>query len=119
MASRVVWEDRALLNKLRTFNARADRALVAITKYHATRAVSYARTNAPWTDRTANARNGLFATAQNGGGTYRIIIGHTVSYGPWLEVRWSGRYAIIRPTIDHEGPQVMKTVSQLYERLFK
>jgi hypothetical protein len=115
----VEWNDRALINQLRTFNARADRAITAATVFHAGRAVSYARANAPWTDRTTNARNGLFARAERDAPVYRIVVGHSVPYGVWLEVRWAGRYAIIRPTIDHEGPELMKTVSQLYSKLFR
>ena len=86
-------------------------------RYHATRARGYARKNAPWTDRSTNARNGLFAEASSAGSMHRITVGHTVPYGIWLEVRWSGRYAIIRPTIDHEGPEVMASVSQLFSRV--
>lgn len=113
------WNDRALLNTLKTFDARADRAITAATAYHATRAVAYARSNAPWTDRTTNARNGLFARAERAAPVYRIIFGHSVPYGLWLEVRWSGRYQIIRPTVDHEGPELMKTVSMMYSRMFR
>lgn len=119
MANGITWDDRALLNNLRTFDARVDRAIVATMKYHATRAVAFARQNAPWTDRTTNARNGLFARQEKDGSTHRIVIGHTVPYGIWLEVRFSGRYAIIRPTIDHEGPEVMRTISRLYDRIIK
>lgn len=121
MASRsgIRWDDRTLIASLRTFNARADRAITAATAYHATQAVAYARRNAPWTDRTTNARNGLFATAQRDYPVYRITIGHSVPYGIWLEVRWSGRFAIIRPTVDHEGPELMKTVSLMYDRMFR
>lgn len=118
MARNVAWQDRALVNQLKTFNARADRAITAAMAYHATRAVGYARQNAPWTDRTSNARNGLFARAERDAPVYRIIIGHSVPYGVWLEVRWSGRFAILRPTVDHEGPEVMRTVSKLYSTLF-
>lgn len=117
--SRVTWDDRALYNKLRTFNARADRFITAATAYHATQAVSFARQNAQWTDRTGNARNGLFARAERDAPVYRIVIGHSVPYGVWLEVRWSGRYQIIRPTVDHEGPELMRTVSTMYSRMFR
>lgn len=117
MANGITWDDRELIANLRSFDSRVNRAIAAAMKFHATRARAYARTNAPWTDRTSNARNGLFAKAQSSGGSHRIIVGHTVPYGVWLEVRWSGRYAIIRPTIDQEGPQVMQTVSQLYSRM--
>lgn len=114
-----MWSDRALVNSLKTFNARADRAITAATAYHATRAVAYARQNAPWTDRTTNARNGLFARAERDLPIYRIIVGHSVPYGVWLEVRWSGRYQILRPTVDHEGPELMKTVSMMYATMFR
>jgi hypothetical protein len=115
----VTWENKALVNQLRTFNARADRAITATMGFYATRAVQHARQNAPWTDRTANARNGLFARAERDVPNYRIIVGHGVDYGIWLETRWSGRYAIIRPTVDVIAPQVMVTVSKLYDRMFK
>lgn len=119
MGSKIVWEERGLLNQLKTFNAMMDRVLTAATSYHATRAGAYARTNAPWKDRTSNARNGLFAKAERERPIYRIIIAHSVPYGIWLEVRWAGRYAIIRPTVDHEGPELMKTASMAYDRIFK
>lgn len=121
MASRsgITWSDRALVNQLRTFNARADRAITAATAYHATRALAYARQNAPWTDQTTNARNGLFTRAERDRPVYRIIVGHSVPYGVWLEVRWSGRYQIIRPTVDHEGPELMRTAAMLYDRMFR
>ena len=117
--SGIRWENRQLINSLRTFNARADRVVTAATAYHATRAVAYARQNAPWTDRTTNARNGLFARAERDYPVYRITVAHSVPYGVWLEVRWSGRFQILRPTIDHEGPELMKTVSQMYDRMFR
>jgi len=117
--SQIVWDDRALVNKLQTFNARADRFITAATAYHATRAVAYARQNAPWADRTTNARNGLFARAERDAPVYRLIIGHSVPYGVWLEVRWSGRYQIIRPTVDHEGPELMRTVQAMYQKMFR
>lgn len=107
------------MNQLKTFDVRADRAIAAACAFHATRAQAYARSNAPWTDRTTNARNGLFAKAERARPFYRIIIGHGVSYGIWLEVRWSGRYAIIRPTVDNEGPELMRTVGQLYSAMFR
>lgn len=117
--SGITWNDRALISQLRTFNARADRAITAAVAYHASRASAYAKQNAPWQDQTSNARNGLFAEAQRDAPKYRIIIGHSVPYGVWLEVRWAGRYQIIRPTVDHEGPELMKTVSDLYTRMFR
>lgn len=119
MARGITWNERGLLDQLKTFNARMDRVLTATIAYHATQAGAYARKNAPWTDRTSNARNALSASAERDRPHYRVIVSHGMPYGVWLEVRFSGRYAIIGPTIDHEGPEVMKTASMAYDRIFK
>lgn len=94
------------------------RAIRSAMNYHSTRAVAYARQNAPWTDRTTNARNGLFATVgyARGNRAFVMVIGHSVPYGIWLETRFSGRYAIIRPTVDHVGPLVLATANTLVRR---
>jgi hypothetical protein len=65
---------------------------------------SYARTNAPWTDRTGNARNGLRAVPFHESPiAHGITLFHSVPYGIWLEVRHEGRYAIINKTIESQG----------------
>lgn len=113
----VSWSDRELAAKLTRIPVLVDRAIVAAMQYHATRATAWARQNARWTDRTGNARNGLSAKAETQRPKYRIVISHGVPYGVWLEVRFSGRNQIIRPTVDHEGPEVMRTVAGLFGRL--
>lgn len=95
---------------------RVRRAIRAAFAHRSTRAVAYARQNAPWTDRTSNARNGLYATVQSSPDTYRLVIGHGVPYGIWLEVRFSGRFGIIRRTVDHEGPLLMTMARTLVAR---
>ena len=117
--SQIKWEDRQLVNNLRTFNARMDRAIFAAMRFHATRGTAYMRKNATWTDRSTNARNGLDATAERAHPVYRIVFSHGMPYGVWLEIRFSGRYAIIRPTIDQEAPQVMRTISGLFGKVLK
>lgn len=111
---RLDWQDEQLLATLELIPQRMARAAEAAMRYHAPRALAYARQNAPWTDRTANARNGLFVTVARDGATgYVMTLGHGVPYGIWLEVRFSGRFAIIRPTIAHEAPEVFDTFRQL------
>ena len=108
------WDDRELKANLLEIPDKVDRAITATMARHATKAVAYARKNASWKDRTSNARNGLFSLSEKEGHTYRIIVAHSMPYGIWLEVRWSGKYAIIRPTIDREGPAIMKTLSKMF-----
>lgn len=78
---------------------------------------NYMKSNAPWNDQTGNARNGLFARAYSEGDETGIVLGHSVDYGIWLEVRWSGRYAIIEPAIAAMGPAVMRRHERILERI--
>lgn len=84
------------------------------------RAESYMRENAPWTDQTGNARAGLRARHEKEPLVqHELILYHTMPYGIWLEVRWSGRYAIIVPTLQQMGPEVMQMVSASVARAIK
>ena len=75
---------------------------------------NYARSNAPWTDRTGNARNGLFTIAASDQKKHRIVLFHSVPYGIWLEVRFGGRNEIIRPSIQAGGAQLMATLGNIF-----
>lgn len=68
--------------------------------------VQYAKDNAPWEDRSGDARAGLDSAVTASNGELEIDLYHTVDYGIWLEVRWGGRYAIIIPTIERMGPKL-------------
>lgn len=92
-------------------------AISALIEFYSDFAEGYMRNNAPWTDRTGNARQGLFARAITSGDQYVIIIYHTMPYGIWLEVRWNGRYAIILPTVESVGPKLMSGLRGLFRRM--
>jgi len=59
-----------------------------------------AKRDAPWADRTGDARDGLTATVYNDKGLVGVVLYHTVEYGKWLELIQNGRFAIIRPTLE-------------------
>jgi hypothetical protein len=67
-----------------------------------------ARGNAPWDDRTGDARSGLKAEVQHEGGDIILTLYHTVEYGLWLEVIQNGSFATIMPTLEQEGPRLMR-----------
>lgn len=76
---------------------------------------AYAKTNAPWTDRTANARQSLHAwTEELAGDTVRLWLSHGVQYGIYLETRYAGRYAIIWPTINRHLPQIREMLQGIF-----
>lgn len=70
--------------------------------------VDYMRNNAPWQDRTGDARSGLVAEVTANENDMSISLQHTVEYGIWLEIRWGGLYAIIIPTVENMGPKIYK-----------
>ena len=71
---------------------------------------SYAKANAPWTDRTGMAREGLTAEVTSSGNEVILELYHTVDYGLWLEVIQNGEFAIIDPTLQHYAPLILADV---------
>jgi hypothetical protein len=100
-----------LTGNLQTLGARTKARMVATARYVAPQIQSDMRSNAPWTDRTGNARNGLFAVTQTSTNAVAIVLYHSVPYGIWLELRWSGKYAIITPSLAKWGPKFFKLLA--------
>ena len=73
---------------------------------------SYARDNAPWEDRTGDARAGLTAEVMNNDGEIVMLLFHTVTYGRWLETIQNGNFAIILPTLEAMGPRVFADATE-------
>lgn len=69
--------------------------------------VDAARGNAPWADRTGDARSGLSATAVDDHGDVIMTLYHTVEYGLWLEVIQNGNFATIMPTLEAMAPDII------------
>lgn len=120
------------------------KALVAVqaaAAYVGLQMQNAARSNAPWEDRTGNARSGLFYavdgfgltpmvgqvpaapaalatdTAGVSGDKDRLVLalGHTVYYGRFLELSHGGQHAIVMSTIEaHLG-----TLEGLLRQMFK
>lgn len=74
---------------------------------------AWAKQNAPWTDRTGDARERLHATVEETGPIGKIVLSHGVDYGLWLEIAHSGAYAIIAPAIDYWAPIVFKDLQRM------
>lgn len=88
--------------------------IVALAQAQAGRIESHMKANAPWTDRTANARNGLSSVVrvERSPGRLRVVIdsGHSVSYGVFLEKANGGAWAIVDPTLDYYGPDLIRQI---------
>jgi HK97 gp10 family phage protein len=97
-----------------------ERALLGVCKYWDGKVETHMKHQAPWTDRTTNARNGLAARAAKlGGSVFGIILSHAVDYGIYLErgTRYMRARPIINPTIDIYAPKVIAFTAKLLDRL--
>lgn len=92
--------------------------VAAIAQYVATEMQNDAKANAAWTDRTSNARTGLFGTSEADFAQHVVTIylshGATIDYGRWLELRASGRYAIIMRTMQAHYEPLMQMLREAF-----
>lgn len=120
MATKFTINSRSLDRNLARFDTRARTAIRATMELQARRSETWMRTNAPWTDRTTNARNGLFATVQDSEfDAWLLVVSHGVDYGIWLEVIESGKYAIVRPGWLRANRELMKLLAKVFDRMEK
>lgn len=118
MASSFRW-DTSNFKSPKDMEAKLQRALHNVVKYWDGPVERHMKHNAPWQDRTTNARNGLFAVAQRLRSSFAIVLGHTVDYGIYLEGKPEneGGRPIIMPTIKLYAPKVMSTLTKILDRL--
>lgn len=98
--------------RLNDIDDRVEETVDRVLKYWATAASSEMKAGAPWTDRTGAARAGLAAVPRRSGSKAILILFHSVHYGVYLELRWSGRYAIIGPIMHSVAPRLMAMLTQ-------
>lgn len=113
MVSSIKFDGGTLQKNLIAAPRKAQNYLTLVTHYYAALAESEARHNAPWVDRTGNARNGLRGIPEAQHPHYAIVLAHSVNYGIWLEVRWAGRYAVIMPTLNSVGPKYLAAAAEV------
>lgn len=102
---------------LQTYKAKLLTILQTVVAYYGQAIENYAKQNAPWTDRTGAARQGLRVEtsvddAGSAGHTGRISLIHGVSYGIWLELAHGGKYAIIQQALQAHYAAIMQTIQE-------
>lgn len=97
-----------------SYRQRIEAGIVAIAQRWAPEIENYMKTQAPWTDRTGNARQGLHTEVNHAAGVMvEIILAHGVHYGIFLELANAGRFAIINPALDHFAPRIWADVRRM------
>lgn len=107
MASGIRWirSPQVLVDALDLYQRRLIAAIGELAHYFEPVIESYAKANAPWTDRTGNARQSLFTATEIARDMVTLYLSHGMEYGVFLELCNSGKYAIVMPTLQaHYGP---------------
>lgn len=102
---------------LKVFDDKIQEALQTLLEYWGVKGVSEMRTGARWTDRTTNARNALDFRFNRRGNDFSITYYGGMHYNIWLEIRWSGKYAIIGPVMTSVAPRLREMLSDILDQL--
>lgn len=117
MGRKGVFDFDTLTPSLQRLLPKIDAAVDLVFDRYEPESETYMRTHAPWKDNTGNARNGLFAKHDAEPMVeHRLTLYHTMPYGYWLEVRWSGKYAIIGPTMLELAPNLAGDLAAAIKR---
>ncbi len=99
-------------------NMKAAALMYSVTK--AKMIESEMKSKRPWTDRSGLAKAKLATEiSEPNESTIRITLTHGVDYGIWLELANEKNYAIIGPTMNSQGPIVMKDLKDLMSKIQK
>lgn len=114
---RVVWTSDTLTHGLVWFKRNVDDQIQEELEEFAEECETHMKQEAPWEDRSGDARDGLTATAYLRGDVHGVLLAHGEPYGRFLELRFGGRDAIVIPTLEEKGPQLMRRLHGLYGRV--
>ena len=92
--------------------------VAAIAQYTATAMQNDAKANATWTDRTGNARTGLFGTSEADFAEHVVTIylshGAVIDYGVYLELSNSGKWGVIMRTMQNHYEPLMQMLREAF-----
>ena len=106
-----------LLANLENAETKSQVAIRMFAQEGAKKFENHAKKNRPWTDRTGMARKSLNATTEKRNNGIRITLAHGVDYGLWLELAHEKRFAIVKPTIELHGNEVLKGYADLLNKM--
>jgi len=104
------------------------RGVHGVMLFYAPQIENWMRENAKWVDRSANARQTLYAQVDPMSpaevvNTIELIMAHGVIHGWWLEgyrpdtlspTRQGQRFAIVQPALDRFGPAIWAEIQRLF-----
>lgn len=108
------WREPPDGSRYEAYIARVKAAMMHRARLFAAEMRSHAQRFAPWTDRTAHARQRLNSRAQWEGNRLIIYLFHQMYYGIFLELRWGGRWSILMKTLERFEDRIMAAMRALW-----
>lgn len=75
-----------------------------------------AKKSAPWTDRTAQARQTMQGGMEWQGAKCRVYLAGNKDYSPYLEFAHEKKYAVIFPTIQANSKKILEGMNKIIEK---
>lgn len=119
VAPRIEWQGGQspddLAGEIVAYGERLKAAVLELADRYAGIIQAYMQDNAPWTDRTSNARQGLKAVPKPSGNDVILYLIHTVEYGVYLELGTSrmGARPIILPALEAYIGEIRNALDRL------
>lgn len=98
---------------LQAFQARTLAALENLGEHYAAKMEGDAKRDAPWTDRTGAARQGMFGGVQSRESTILVRLSGSEGHNVYLELANQGKYAVIEPTVKRHAPDFFKDAERV------
>jgi hypothetical protein len=118
MTSGIVWENpppKAFARLVVDSEAYFMSVAYQLAQFYAPQIEAWMKENAPWTDRTGNARQGLYTAVEKTEKQVVLILSHGVLYGIFLEWANAGSYSIIPATLDTWFPRLLADLKRVIE----
>lgn len=110
----IVWQGQAQVKAaMRQYGEDVRGAVGLLAQRWSVDIENHAKENAPWQDRTANARQSLYTVVDEQRDRVTIYLSHGVDYGIYLELRYQGQYAIIERTLEYFYKDIQDSVKRM------
>ena len=116
--ARIDWggTDTQMKRRMDAYGVAVEQTLFQLGQFFAAKMEAHAKRHAPWTDRSSNARQGLFGVVTKEGDKVVLILSHgnVIEYGVFLELANQGNFAIIGPTLQQHYSEIMEAVRGIF-----
>jgi hypothetical protein len=104
-----------MLARIELYKQRVVWAVKQVALYWSAVFEEYAKSNAPWSDKSGNARQSLHSYVEElAGDTVRLYLSHGVHYGIFLEVKHAGKWGIVWSTIQCHLPAIQQMLQGIF-----